>query len=73
MKPPERQQNKPFVQVPISPPSALRITTVAERGLPLGLKSGQLEKRRGCSGSLRSDGLSPGCWMLREFFYREAA
>jgi len=60
--------------VPIGPPSALRIATVAERGRPSGLKSGQLEYRLGSAGLLcrlgtsrpssRGVSGSPGCWML---------
>src|SRR5207237_10423320 len=48
-------------QVPISPPSSLVIITVAERGRA---PSGQFEIFVGACGSLRSEGDSPGCWML---------
>ena len=48
-------------QVPTMPPSRFRIASVAERGRPSARKSGQLEYWRGCRGSLRSLGLSPGC------------
>jgi len=41
-------------QVPIKPPSARWTTTVAARGRPSDLKSGQLDTARGAAGSLRS-------------------
>lgn len=55
-------------QLPITPPSSLRITTVAERGRPA--PSGQRESFIGSAGSLRSLGDSPGCWMLTNIVRR---
>src|SRR5688500_4991344 len=53
-------------QVPITPPSRLRMTTVAERGRPAGSKSGQLLTARGLSGVGLPHAVvvSPGCWTL---------
>jgi hypothetical protein len=48
----------------ITPPSALRITTVAERGAAAGAQSGQLEKRRAAPGRCARWGFSPGCCTL---------
>ena len=48
----------------MTPPTRLRIATVADRGRPPGRKSGQLEYLLTAAGSLRSLGVAPGCWML---------
>jgi hypothetical protein len=47
----------------MTPPSRRRIATVAERGRPAPTPSGKVEIAVGRSGSARSEGDSPGCWM----------
>ena len=51
-------------QVQTTPPSSLRIMIIADLGHPPCWPSGQELTRIGFKGSVRSEGVSPGCWML---------